>query len=412
MKKLLFILLAFAGITMFSCSGGDDDPTTPPSPPSGAIDKTKLFGEWKQMPEQYSDGRYNDEDYYASLVINSDYTFTGKWSEGESKDQEGVFEYCDVEGYIQFRGDKVTLYERFYGEDDDDSEDEVREGLEIVTLTDDILVLREPKTEHNSNLVYGYMYYGFYREGAAAKLPTLGYESNVSNAEMKIYDSAGSLLTNTFTCSYSEQKQTLKVRIFVTMLDGTVHEYTDVYVSAGGELESYDKFVYPTGGTNQVNLDIQQNFFPDSRSNEITIYTSGIAGGQFYPEKTITVVQNGMPSSGGSTGGGTGGGTGGSTGGTTESEWVRVNDSPGKMPYWYCPTDGETIPANPPSKNYTTYKNTRTGAYKIEYAYDEYTVKKGYNKITINTEAHSVYDSKYGFWKSCIDKCYIECTVY
>ena len=60
MKKILFILLAFAGITMFSCSGGDDDPTTPPSPPSGAIDKTKLFGEWKQMPEQYSDGRYND----------------------------------------------------------------------------------------------------------------------------------------------------------------------------------------------------------------------------------------------------------------------------------------------------------------------------------------------------------------
>ena len=45
MKKLLFILLAFAGITMFSCSGGDDDPHNTPLPPSGAIDKTKLFGE-------------------------------------------------------------------------------------------------------------------------------------------------------------------------------------------------------------------------------------------------------------------------------------------------------------------------------------------------------------------------------
>lgn len=406
MKKLLFILLAFAGITMFSCSGGDDDPTTPPSPPSGAIDKTKLFGEWKQMP-------YEDDEYYNSLSINKDLTYTGLWSEYD-EDIEG-YEYTRVSGRIVVDGNTIMLYENFYDEDGEYDETEEFGPLEIVTLTDDILVLREPETEHNSNLVYGYTYYGFYREGAAAKLPTLGYESNVSNAEMKIYDSAGSLLTNTFTCSYSEQEQTLKVRIFVTMLDGTVHEYTDVYVSAFGELESYDKFVYPTGGTNQVNLDIQQNFFSYSRSNEITIYTSGIAGGQFYPEKTITVVQNGMPSSGGSTGGntgGSGGGTGGSTGGTTESEWVRVSDSPGKMPYWYCPTDGETIPANPLSKNYATYKNTRTGAYKIEYAYDEYTVKKGYNKITIDTEAHSVYDSKYGFWKSCIDKCYIECTVY
>lgn len=364
MKKILFILLAFAGITMFSCSGGDDDPTTPPSPPSGAIDKTKLFGEWKQMPEQYSDGRYNDEDYYASLVINSDYTFTGKWSEGESKDQEGVLEFCDVEGYIQFSGDKVALYECFYDEDDE-PEYEVREGLEIVTLTDDILVLREPKTEHNSNIVYGYMYYGFYREGAAAKLPTLGYESNVSNAEMKIYDSAGSLLTNTFTCSYSEQKQTLKVRIFVTMLDGTVHEYTDVYVSAGGELESYDKFVYPTGGTNQVNLDIQQNFFSYSRSNEITIYTSGIAGGQFYPEKTITVVQNGMPSSGGSTGGGTGGSTGGNTGGSSGGSSSNDNNYVGTVTACEILQVSNNVSITSSSETMYLYKSP-TGSYYLK----------------------------------------------
>lgn len=120
------------------------------------------------------------------------------------------------------------------------------------------------------------------------------------------------------------------------------------------------------------------------------------------------------PGGGDTPGGGNNGGDntgGGNNGGNVQDEWESF-DAPGILPYWYCPSDGTTIPSNPPRTTYRAFRNKNTGAYKIIYASDEYRVNKGYNKITIDQEYHSVWVSNYGgFWKTCIDYCYLEVTI-
>lgn len=102
---------------------------------------------------------------------------------------------------------------------------------------------------------------------------------------------------------------------------------------------------------------------------------------------------------------------GGNTGGSEEDEWEAF-DAPGIMPYWYCPTDGSKIPSNPSKTTYRAFHNKKTGAYKIKYAYDEYRVTKGYNKLIIDKEYHSVWVSSFGgYWKSCLDYYYLEVTI-
>ena len=117
------------------------------------------------------------------------------------------------------------------------------------------------------------------------------------------------------------------------------------------------------------------------------------------------IYEDGSPYYGGS-GGGTGGGT--DSGSTTE-EWVQVRAT-GYSPYWYCPTDGPSTKYT--NNNIRAYKNSRTGAYKVRYAYKEYTATKGYNKITIDEMYHSVYNSRYGYWSSCRDCNYFEFTIW
>lgn len=120
---------------------------------------------------------------------------------------------------------------------------------------------------------------------------------------------------------------------------------------------------------------------------------------------------NGDGNSGG--GGNSGGDNNGSgnNSGSEEDEWEAF-DAPGIMPYWYCPTDGSKIPSNPSKTTYRAFHNKKTGAYKIKYAYDEYSVNKGYNKIVIDKESHSVWVSSFGgYWKSCLDYYYLEVTI-
>lgn len=102
---------------------------------------------------------------------------------------------------------------------------------------------------------------------------------------------------------------------------------------------------------------------------------------------------------------------GGNNGGSEEDEWEAF-DAPGIMPYWYCPSDGSKIPSNPPKTTYRAFHNKKTGTYKIKYAYDEYRVNKGYNKLTLDKEYHSVWISSYGgYWKTCLDYYYLEVTI-
>ncbi len=407
MKKLLFALSVLATLVMVSCSSGDDGPSAPPK-----IDVTKLYGEWKQMPEQYSDGRYDDEDYYHTINVNDNLTFTGLWCEGYDKDEDRLY-YSNVSGRITIENNSLKLYQNFYDEDGEFDETEESGPYEIVTLTDDILVLREVYKDNGH--VTGYYYIGFYRAHAADMLPTLGYVSNLSDAEIKIYKSNGVALSSSPDLLYNSSacQERFTIKVYATTLDGITFESKDAYINV---YSFYDTFFSFAHEGDELTLNIAENTSLLLRSGDLTVYTSVGPRDDFWPEVTIEIAQSGVPvpDSGSSSGGSSGGGSssGGDSGVTPESEWVQVSDSPGKMPYWYCPTDGETIPAHPSSKNYTTYKNTRTGAYKIKYGYDEYTVKKGYNKISIDTEYHSVYDSKYGFWKSCLDRYYIECTVY
>ncbi len=106
--------------------------------------------------------------------------------------------------------------------------------------------------------------------------------------------------------------------------------------------------------------------------------------------------------------------TGGDTGGGTQptEEWVAVSAS-GYLPYWYCPTDHTTTPSVPQStSDIRAYKNTKTGAYKVEWAYSEYTAHKGYNKLKIGQESHTTYNSITNRWGVCTDYYYFEFTIY
>ena len=314
MKKLLSILFVVVAFVATSCSSGDDGPSAPPK-----IDVTKLYGEWKQMPEQNSDGTYNDEEYYHSLVVSDNLTFTGLWNEGYDKDSDdGRYEYSRVSGRIVVDGDKLALHQNFYDEDGEFDETEIMDGLEVIALTDDILVVRESYT--NNGFVYAYRDYGFYREHAADMLPTLGYVCNLQSAEIRVYDSSGNIVNGNVSCDYAGCRKTFTVKVYVRTFDGTDHEFKDVYLSVS---EDYtDKFVNVSniiGTSNEVNVNIEQNYDSYSRSNTIRIWTYGVADGYFFPEKTITIYQSGKPSSGDNTGGSTGGGSssGGNSGGNT-----------------------------------------------------------------------------------------------
>ena len=210
------MLLALVGITMFSCSGGDDGPVTPP-----AIDVTKLYGEWKQMPESYGDGRYDDEDYYHSINVNDNLTFSGLWCEGYDKDED-KYEYSRVSGRIEVSDNTIKLYENFYTEDGEFDETEESGPYEVVTLTDDILVLRE--VYKCNGHVTGYYYMGFYREHAADMLPILGYVSNLSGAEIVIFKSDGTYFTSSLTFSYNSSSHS------ETNENGKYYEFNQDYL--------------------------------------------------------------------------------------------------------------------------------------------------------------------------------------
>lgn len=124
-----------------------------------------------------------------------------------------------------------------------------------------------------------------------------------------------------------------------------------------------------------------------------------------YFSHTITVNQKGPNGSGGSSGGG------GSEESSLGPEWVK-GSAPGYLPYYYCPNTGRTTPSNPVSTNITIYRNSNTGSYKASYAGKLYNAKYGYNKITMESEAHSIYDNIYNYWKTCLDKRYLEFTIY
>lgn len=142
-----------------------------------------------------------------------------------------------------------------------------------------------------------------------------------------------------------------------------------------------------------------------ARTGYIYITVSDVKG-ETYTHR-VTVNQQGPSGSGG--GGGTGGGSNEES--SLGPEWVK-GTAPGYLPYYYCPNTGETTPANPRSADITIYRNKNTGAYKAAYAGKLYNAKYGYNKITMETEAHSVYDSVYKYWKTCIDKLILEFTIY
>lgn len=128
-----------------------------------------------------------------------------------------------------------------------------------------------------------------------------------------------------------------------------------------------------------------------------------------YETSPQFVYYSAINSGGGSNGGDNGGNNGGSE---TTDEWVSVSAT-GYLPYWYCPTDGTTTPSTLQStSNISAYRNTVTGAYKVTWAYKEYAAHKGYNKIKMDQEAHTTYNSVTGRWGSCTDYYYYEFTIY
>lgn len=139
--------------------------------------------------------------------------------------------------------------------------------------------------------------------------------------------------------------------------------------------------------------------YGSTRTGYIYITVHNIKGESY--SHTLTVTQYGPNGSGG----------GGNDEDTLGPEWVK-GTAHGYAPYYYCSNTGRTTPANPVSTSITIYRNSNTGAYKAAYAGKLYNAQKGYNKITMESEAHSIYDSTYKYWKTCIDKRYLEFTIY
>ena len=103
------------------------------------------------------------------------------------------------------------------------------------------------------------------------------------------------------------------------------------------------------------------------------------------------------------------GGGGNNSGQEEIEEWVAVKTD-GYLPYWYCPTD-HTSGTKHRTSTIEAFKNTVTGRYKVKWAYKEYPAVRGYNKITIDTDYHTVYNSTYGYWSSCMDYFYLEVNI-
>ena len=142
--------------------------------------------------------------------------------------------------------------------------------------------------------------------------------------------------------------------------------------------------------------------YGSTRTGYIYITVHNIKGESY--SHTLTVTQYGPNGSGG-------GGGGSNDEDTLGPEWVK-GTAHGYAPYYYCSNTGRTTPANPVSTSITIYRNSNTSAYKAAYAGKLYNAQKGYNKITMESEAHSIYDSTYKYWKTCIDKRYLEFTIY
>ena len=104
--------------------------------------------------------------------------------------------------------------------------------------------------------------------------------------------------------------------------------------------------------------------------------------------------------SGGDIGGGGQGGDG----------WVSVSAS-GYAPYYYCPTTGTTTPSTKVvTSNIRAYKNTSTGAYKVNWAGTDYPCSAGYNKLKIGSQSHTT-TNVYGNTVVCTDSYYLEFTI-
>lgn len=101
---------------------------------------------------------------------------------------------------------------------------------------------------------------------------------------------------------------------------------------------------------------------------------------------------------------------GGGTGGETGDGWTSVSAS-GYAPYYYCPTTKKTTPATKVvASNIRAYKNTSTNAYKVNLGGKDYACSRGYNKLTIGTQAHTTQNA-YGNSVVCKDYQYFEFTI-
>ena len=99
-----------------------------------------------------------------------------------------------------------------------------------------------------------------------------------------------------------------------------------------------------------------------------------------------------------------GGGQGGGDG------WVSVSAT-GYAPYYYCPTTGTTTPSvKVATSSIRAYRNSSTGAYKVNWAGTDYPCNSGYNKLTIGTQSHTATNS-YGNTVVCTDYYYLEFTI-
>ena len=278
------------------------------------------------------------------------------------EDIEG-YEYTRVSGRIVVDGNTIMLYENFYDEDGEYDETEEFGPLEIVTLTNDILVLRE-KDYHDGHII-GYYYYGFYREHSADMLPPLAYESLVQDARISIYDANGYNMGSIVSMPYSESSKSLRAKVVLIMQDNKEVALENEYITYTVLNDSYYmQFARDNNEYGKFNVCTYENTSSYSRTARVEL-TAPYFFMSISPRLTIYITQSGKPTSGGSSGGNTGGSSGGSSGGSTGGSSSNDNNYVGTVTACEILQVSNNVSITSSSETMYLYKSP-TGSYYLK----------------------------------------------
>ncbi|MBR5323935.1 MAG: hypothetical protein IKV14_03835 [Muribaculaceae bacterium] len=268
--------------------------------PSSAISQELIYGTW--MGKAPAD----DEEYIDRLTINQDNTISGRWYEGDN-------EYSQFVGDIELYGREVILNIAFYDEDGEYSYMEEWDGLTMVQLTENTMVVREEGDEDMGEL-FSYVNYCMYKPGGENTLPQPGDVYMFTSAVPQIKNTNLTYLSaNRYKCSNSGGEYYIDIEAVLTKLTGGTFVYNgDIGIFSARSLNSsgFASLDWDMGAWNRYKIVVDPNISSYSRTQQIEIEYSYYYDKQVSGTAIITIEQDAYQSNtGGNSDNETGGGS-------------------------------------------------------------------------------------------------------